>query len=79
MNGCICLAHYYSILVNGTVGRFFPFSRKGLRQGDPLFLFLFAALSYLLRRDRRGDLFKGFEIGPINWTFPTFNVAMTTS
>ena len=62
---CISTARF-SILVNGCPSGFFPSSR-GLRQGDPLspllFVIVMEALSCLLDRAVREDLFSGFSVG----------------
>ncbi|RVW74517.1 hypothetical protein CK203_053804 [Vitis vinifera] len=62
MKWCISLASF-SMLVNGSPLDFFQSSR-GLRQGDPLFPYLFVlvmeALSQLLVKAREGDFIFGF-------------------
>jgi hypothetical protein len=64
---CISTARF-SILVNGCSSGFFPSSR-GLRQGDPLspllFVIVMEALSRLLDRAVREELFLGFSFGTL--------------
>lgn len=57
---------FFSILLNGTSKGFFRVAR-GLRQGNPLSLFLFTlvadGLSVILRRAEEANLLEGFIIG----------------
>ena len=61
---CISMT-YFSVLVSGTPSGFFQSSR-GLRQGDPLSLYLFViemkALSYLIDRVVEGSFLLGCSI-----------------
>ena len=67
---CVTTVHF-SVLVNGSPTGFFDSSR-GLRQGDPLFSFLFLlimeVLSRILKKIEEGGLIQGFRVGPINST-----------
>ena len=55
----------YSIMINGTPSELFHPSR-GLRQGDPLFTYLFLfvaeAFSFLIHRAESQSLIHGFKI-----------------
>lgn len=66
MKKCYSITHY-SVLVNGTSVEHFHGS-KGLRQGDPLSLFLFLivaeAFGALLSKAFQGGLIEGFEVRP---------------
>lgn len=60
-----CLNHpHFSVMINGSSKGFFPSSR-GLRQGDPLSLFLFTLVvdefSASMSKATENDLIKGFE------------------
>ena len=66
MRWCISSIRF-SILLNGSPVGFFQSSR-GLRQGDPLFPFLFIilameALSSILKRALQGGFLEGFMAG----------------
>lgn len=56
---------HFAILINGTSRRFFQ-AKKGIRQGDPLSLFLFTLVDDTLRRlivrAEQRNLIKGFKI-----------------
>ena len=64
MRGCLS-STTFAILVNGNAKRWVK-AYKGLRQGDPLSLFLFIlvvdVLSMIVRAEERG-LFEGFLVG----------------
>ena len=54
-----------SILVNGgPTTEFIP--QRGLRQGDPLALFLFNIVAGLMREAQQKNLFEGFKVGKNN-------------
>ena len=62
-----CISTTFSVLVNGSPSKFFKASR-GIRQGDPLSLFLFtiveeALISLLLVKAKDVGLIGGFEMG----------------
>lgn len=68
INGCISSAHY-ALLVNGTSKGFFR-AKRGLRQGNPLSLFLFTIVadtfSYLIARAEERNIIKRFKSGRNN-------------
>ena len=65
MSGCLSLVSY-AVLVNGSTKGWVKASR-GLRQGDPLSLFLFTlvadVLSRMLLRVEERNMLEGFRVG----------------